>query len=883
MQKNYTPQKYFSVLDEPVLVIAFDEQKNLFNFVFSNIRAQEILQYSESEIRTLSVEALFFKNYIPEIFASAHAACTLEMSLKTKHGSMVKFDIFPNVIPSNDFYYFELICITRSIKDEHISDLQLAHNRFYTMAAHLHEGLTILENRRIVFTNKAVENITGYGAHEILTLTESVEYLAAPDEKSRVKQLLADMQNNPEENHTIDFWIVTKHGQRKFIHNSYSQFITRDGVVQYVVTQDVTLQKRAELVIKQKEKEFVTLAENLNQVVIIFDRELQCLYINKAGAKLLGTEPPLIVERKLNEIHGFAYNYQEIKYSLIQVFSDQQNVNQIISFEANNEVSILECVFIPASFVEGVIDTAFVVMTDITELAEMKNELENLKYRNGLILNDLIDMVWLLDQKFNISYVSPSVERLTGYTVEEYPALSYEQVFEPDGVEMLSALYQNISQGVKTGNVSQLKQAFVITTRQYRKDNSLVWVELVARPLFDKSDNFVGVSGVTRDISKRKVSELALVEAKEKAIEADRLKSAFLANMSHEIRTPMNAIIGFADLLNEGDVEADSKAEYIELINSNSVHLLKLIDDIIDISKIEAGEITVKKVEVSVLSMFKDLLASNNEMLKKLGKFDVELKYSPIDPYIKVLTDPVRLQQILINLISNSIKFTNRGTIEFGMSVHDKNYARFYVSDTGIGMSQEKLIFIFDRFRQVDEHISRKYQGSGLGLSISKQLVELMGGEIWVESIEGQGTTFYFTLPHQWDEEVSVSQVVAASGDEVFNVMIVEDEDTNFQLLKEMLKNKNLRLFRAHDGLEALDIVRDEQLDLILMDIQLPKMDGYEATRRIREILPNLPIIAQTAYANYNDVVKSLEAGCNDFIAKPIKMKKLLTMIDKYL
>lgn len=885
MTISYIPKIYFSKLDEPVVVYELDKERKPKRFVYINARAREVLQFTKDEFYDIEIDSVISLEQLDQLVGQEEQLhnTEFELSFKTAHDSSMKFMVVPNLVRFDNQEYLEIICLTRTIVDDYNSDLQIAHNRFYTMASYLHEGLTILENRRVVYTNKAMELITGYSAKEIHTLTESVEFLAAPDEKKRVRDFLMQMQQYPERRHVMDFWIVTKHGERKNIHNSYSQHSTKNGVIQYILTQDVTQRKRTEMAIVQKENEFNTLADNLQGVITMFNRELECLYINIAGAAIFGKEEIEIVGSKLSDMGLSTDNYQLIRHNLIQVFSSQENAEIEIFINSAKGQQVMHTLFVPANFVEGNIDTAFVLMSEITELVSLRKKIKDIEDRNKLILNDLIDMIWVLDREYKVTYVSPSVEKLTGYTVEEYPQVPFDKVFDADGTEAVNQLFQNISQGVKTGHVSQLKHAHSITAQQTRRDGSMVWVELVARPLFDGQDNFIGISGVTRDISKRKAAESALVMAKEKAIEADRLKSAFLANMSHEIRTPMNAIIGFADLLNEVDIDAESKMEYVELINSNSVRLLSLIDDIIDISKIEAGELTVKQVDVPVLPVFKQLWAVNHETIESMGKADIQLKYSAVSSNLSVIADPVRLKQVFNNLISNSIKFTNTGKIEYGIVVHDKNFARFYVTDTGIGLSEEKLAFIFDRFRQVDEHTNRKYQGSGLGLAISKQLVELMGGALWVESELNVGTTFYFTLPHQWADDDIINQVVEQKEEEIRNVMVVEDEDTNFQLLKEMLKKKNFRIFRAHDGLEALEIAKEEQLDLILMDIQLPKMDGYEATRRIRIDFPYLPIIAQTAYANYSDVVKSLDAGCNDFIAKPIKMKKLLTMVDKYL
>lgn len=875
---RYSPKLYFDYLDEPVIVYELDEKTDSRRIIYSNIRAQKIFQYSEIQFKDKLMTDICFHDCEENIRNIEKSQAELiELKFNTSNGSVVKFPVACQIIES-DSIIVELFCLTNSRTTEKNRDIS---DRFYQMASQLHEGLAILENRRMVFTNKAMEEITGLSAGKVETLVESVEKLAAPEEKTKVRELLARLQQEPEKNHELDFWIVTQDGQRKFIHNSYSMHMVDETVIQYVVTQDITQRKEVEILIEQKEKEFEALAENTPAIIALFNRELNCQYVNQGGAKLLGKEVHELLGKSLKDIGLQEKIYEEFRRVLINNFANQDKDRFNIELEVPDGVKYLNCIVVPETYVNGAKDTALVICEDVTEKRLMELEINQLRNRYRLIINNLIDVIWVLNTEFQLEYISPGIEKLTGYSSKEYIKKTYDDVFDLQGMQAISDVIKNIKQGIKTGQIEQLQHSYTFEAQQKRKDGSMVWVEIIAKPVFEHDNTFVGLSGVTRDISKRKKAEFELVEAKEKAVEADRLKSAFLANMSHEIRTPMNAIIGFTDLLNQEDLESETKDEYVELINSNSTHLLKLIDDIIDISKIEAGELSVSKVKVELNPIFNELEKVHQAALNKKGKGNVKIINNLPNKDLAVVADPMRLQQILTNLVSNSVKFTEEGTIEFGVAVHEQDFIKFYVKDTGLGMSKEKLDYIFDRFRQVEEHTSRKFQGSGLGLAISKQLVELMGGEIWVESKQDEGTTFYFTLPHKWEgktvDKINEEEVV------VNNVLIVEDEDANYQLLKEMLRKRNYRLFRALDGVEAVEIVGEEKLDLVLMDIQLPKMDGYEATRLIKKDFPDLPIIAQTAYANYNDVVKSLDAGCNDFIAKPIKMKKLLALIDKYL
>ncbi len=388
----------------------------------------------------------------------------------------------------------------------------------------------------------------------------------------------------------------------------------------------------------------------------------------------------------------------------------------------------------------------------------------------------------------------------------------------------------------------------------------------------------------------RKNSELELVKAKERAEESDKLKSAFLSNMSHEIRTPMNSIIGFTDLLLTTSVDAEKQSEYLSFINSSSIALLNLINDIIDISKIEAGQLTVSKNATSLPALLNELEQAFREeiVIKKKRSLQLYCSSGCIEKNFNIYTDALRLRQILSNLLSNAIKFTEEGTVSFGFKKL-KDKIQFHVKDTGIGISKDKHHLIFNRFQQVSETSGKNYGGTGLGLSISKNLTELLGGEMWIESEPEKGSVFYFTIPHDDSMQTDIPVIETKTKQKNDNwkdkvILVAEDVDSNFMFLQAALFMKEPQIIRAKDGKEAVDIVKTEKkIDLVLMDMQMPKLSGYEATRKFKEIRPELPIIAQTAYAMENDKEKIIQAGCDDYISKPIKVDDLLQMVGKYL
>lgn len=379
-----------------------------------------------------------------------------------------------------------------------------------------------------------------------------------------------------------------------------------------------------------------------------------------------------------------------------------------------------------------------------------------------------------------------------------------------------------------------------------------------------------------------------LVEAKNKAELSDRLKSAFLANMSHEIRTPMNAIIGFANFLGEAEDEAE-RNECCELIVENGKHLLSLINDIIDISKIEAGLLELNRTDFILNDLMQDIfkmfVADQNVKIK-----DIKLlcKNALSSTESVIIADKKRIKQILINLINNACKFTSSGSVEFGYELQYDDLL-FYVKDTGQGIALDQQKYIFERFMQGALDSTPNLEGSGLGLAISKSFVKLFGGEIWVESEIGVGSVFYFTLPFEKGigstfnhEKIKFEIMDDKWKDKV--ILVVEDVATNYLLVQKLLRKTGANLIWSKNGQEAVDECRNSQnIDLVLMDIRMPIMNGLEATKQIKAINVNLPIIAQTAYAMDGDGERSLLAGCDDYISKPLNINEFMMLIEKYL
>jgi len=392
--------------------------------------------------------------------------------------------------------------------------------------------------------------------------------------------------------------------------------------------------------------------------------------------------------------------------------------------------------------------------------------------------------------------------------------------------------------------------------------------------------------GIIYDITDRKMTEIELRKAKEKAEESDRLKSAFLANMSHEIRTPMNGILGFAQLLKEPKLSGKEQREYIDVIAKSGKRMLNVINDILDIAKIESGlmKMYIKKTNINkqidyLCTFFKPEIVEKGMELESVCTLS--------DSEATIDSDREKIYAILTNLVKNAIKYSDHGKISIGYEKKGK-YLEFFVKDTGLGIAANRHKAIFERFVQADLSDARALQGAGLGLTITKAYIEMLGGEIWLESEEGKGSTFYFTIPYILSADDSMSIKLdrtkeKESGLKNLNILIAEDDEDCILLLQNYLKKYSKVLLTAKDGSEAVAKCRDNpEIDLIMMDIKMPVMDGYDATKEIRKFNKDVIIIAQTAFALAGDMEKSINAGCNEYITKPINRVKLNELILKF-
>ncbi|MBN1119080.1 MAG: PAS domain S-box protein [Bacteroidales bacterium] len=501
------------------------------------------------------------------------------------------------------------------------------------------------------------------------------------------------------------------------------------------------------------------------------------------------------------------------------------------------------------------------VFNDVTQNVQSRFELDK-------IFELSTDLICILDKDGNLKKVNPAFSNILGY----------------DCTDLLDSNLDNYLLKAESGNIrhifkEQLVSGETIEHKQNRfisKDGRVVWLSWTFQPLTEEQSVFA----FGRDITTNKEYEYELIKAKELAEEGDKLKSAFLANMSHEVRTPMNAIIGFATLLDNEDLDAERRKKYIEIIRGRCDDLLRIIDDILDISKIEASQLDINPEPFSIKTFLNEALVIHNQRLEFSEKTSIRFSILPIEGDIMMYTDKQRLMQVLNNLVDNAIKFTLEGSINIGVKQLPNNKVQFSVTDTGIGIPPEKFDLIFQRFRQAEENLSRKFGGNGLGLAICKPLIELMGGKIWLESVVDVGSTFYFTI----EQDLNKEQLEIPETLNNISILIVEDDRHSINYLRILLEQFGTNIIHARSGYEALKILKDgTKFDLIIMDIQLTDINGLELTQAIREFNKEIPIIAETAFAQNADRETCLTAGCNDYITKPIDDEELLALIGKHI
>lgn len=530
-------------------------------------------------------------------------------------------------------------------------------------------------------------------------------------------------------------------------------------------------------------------------------------------------------------------------------------------------------------------DFILAVSRDITERKQAEQNIKESQRLYKLLADNVHDVIWTTDTNLKPVFISPSITNLSGHSPNEALRVLYESVI------LNSPLVDFFLKDPVKNDIQPIHWEIEL----FKKNGASIWIESIASPLWETTGQFSGIIIVTRDITKRKEIMLELELAKEQANKANMAKSEFLANMSHEIRTPMNGVLGTLQLLGLTTLSEEQR-DYVDTALKSGQSLLTIINDILDFSKIEAGKVTIRSEVFSPRELISSLIASFKTVAPD-PKLILSQKVAPDVPET-ILGDQVRYRQVLSNLVGNAIKFTEKGTVHIDLQLGSQSAGTKVqlictVTDTGIGLPDQVGNELFAPFAQVEETFRRKYKGTGLGLSIVKQLVTLMGGSIEIHGRKNEGTKVIFDIVAEVSPEkqpvdkVKAKPKPAASDTKSQHILLAEDDLINQLILRSILEKIGHTVQIVPNGRLALDALHEEHFDFILMDIQMPEMDGFEATRNIRtnenfKKISDIPIIALTAFAMTGDRERCLEAGMNDYLSKPVNIAVLQDMLQQH-
>lgn len=704
-----------------------------------------------------------------------------------------------------------------------------------------------------------------------------------PDEFiAKIKKILNDFDENKLQTHDPDELpeiVVYKEYNETLIRKMEDRMLQSEEAekkIRNYATQlenEIEQRKVANQALKESEEKYRSIFENTSVAILLTEPSGNILSANSFACKLFGmTEEEICKAGREGLIDVSSPNLTSLLEERRRTGQAKGELTFIKSDGSRFQAEVSSVIFLDK---EGRERTSMV----IRDLTEQKQAEEALKESQQLYKNlTQISPVGIFRTNLdgNITYVNPRWSELTGLSFEDAKDQSWINAVHPDDRQ---SLIENWNENVK------MQQSSFAEYRFLKPDGSIVWVVRNAVP--EVIDSTVkGFIGTITDITELKLVEKQLLIAKEKAEESDRLKTAFLHNVSHEIRTPMNAIIGFSGFLNNPDLSFEKRNFFTDIIVQSCNQLLLIISDIISIATIEAGQVKIQEEKVNLNSILNLLYKQFIPKAREKHIF-MSLKADLPDNEADITTDGTKLNEILSNLIGNALKFTKEGFVNFGYNVKE-SFLEFYIEDSGIGIPLEMHEEIFKRFRQI-EIKDAQFGGSGLGLSISKAHVELLGGKIWLTSEPEKGTVFYFTIPYKKTNINALTEKLYASDNPIEiekprTLLVAEDEDYNFMLIKEILSDANFTIIRAINGVEAVEICKSNpDIHLVIMDIKMPLMDGYEATKQIKELRPNLIVIAQTAYSTDIDKNKAIACGCSDFISKPFKEEQLLSKVKEQL
>jgi PAS domain S-box-containing protein len=850
------------------MIITFD-LKGTLTYVSPVVKTMS--GYSAEEIMGMGFMEFIAPEYIEMTMANFKKGISgediplYEVELIAKSGNRIPVELHVSSLLDGNGKPIGRLAVVRDITDRKKAEkaLRESEERLATFSEITTEGIVIHQDGIALDANQTFLDMTGYTLDE-LKQENIILLLIKPEFQELTMQNAMKPSADP-----YDVIMVRKDGKEVPVEITGIDFIDKNGEkVRAVVGRDITQRKKMEEKLRESEMKYRSLAEASMDLIITYDLAGRITYVNPAGKLFFGYEPEEVVGTIFTD-----YVDPADFAAVVENFQKGKAGGQIPLYEIGLVIKGGKKVRVevnPTSIynTEGKVIGRMAIVRDVSKRKTIE---KNILLRDKA-LNAAANAIVITRADGVIEWINQAFTELSGYGIQESIGKNMRELVGSGKQD--DAFYEHLEATLKAGKV--WKGEFV----DQHKDGHLYEVEEVITPVLGADGNVEYQIGIMTDIRARKAAERELMAAKEAAEESSRLKSAFLANMNHEIRTPMNAIMGFSGLMLEGSVK--EKEEYAQIVNNSAGQLMKLIDDVIYLSRLQSEKLPVQESAFSPNSVVKEVGAMFDlpEIRRKL---EVKTELPEKNTGQLWLADVDKIKQVLTNFSSNAIKYTRKGYVKLGYKLEDDCIV-FFVEDTGMGIPEKEQSHIFEAFYRGHNAESSAIRGTGLGLNIAKELVELMGGEIGLKSTVGVGTRFYFRIPLKKakKEKAMVSKLRTDSKKwEDLTVLVAEDDPTNYLYLEVLLKKRVARIDWAKNGLEAVDMVKENHYDLVLMDIKMPIMTGDQATRNIKKIVPHLPVIAITAYATQEEKVFALEAGCDAYLSKPLDRKALYKTIDQ--
>ncbi len=894
--------KYRQLFETASDAIYFIDEKG--TIVDTNQGASKMLEKTREEIIGSKIDTvdpkfpvrdfLDFWGKIPfegrQIFETTH---------QTKNGHLIPVEISGKKFQlDGQTYYYG---IARNITERVLIRKELKENesKFRSVFEHANIGIAMADPKgNIADANDEFVRLLCYSKEELLEM--NFADFTHPDDLNKEKSLINQLVNKEIPGYRIEKRYINKHGDILWVDIAVTNRLNSKGEndMSIGMIMDITSKKKFEENLAESEEKYRVLAETAKQIIIVHKLNGEITYINEYGANFIDTTKENIIGQNINHFIT-REEVEEQKHRIKEFMDGKIAVHQFVMEFVNSrsETRYLELVGSPIKK-GNQIDSILILAYDVTERIEAEKALKARESLFNNVLSTIPDMVSIHNADLNIIF-----SNWNGFgAVPKEKRKLYTKCYKT---------YRGYNQVCPDCQAKTVLE----TKKPYHSEVKLPderWFDIRVLPIPNEEHQYTMFVEWVRDITDMKRSEVSLKEkneeyesvneeliqankeltiAKTKAEESDQLKTEFLNNMSHEIRTPLNGIIGFTQMLDRQNITHEKRKYFSKIIQNSSDQLMKIIDDILEISRLETKQMELYEEEFCLNDVLMNLYSVFNVKSQE-KKVPVYIKKSLTDDQSRILNDRAKLDKILSNLIDNALKYTDDGFIEIGYEIKQE-YLEIYVKDTGIGISPENKDIIFERFSQEEKEISRKHDGLGLGLSISKGNALLLGGNITFTSQKGRGTTFFVSIPYK--SSIGMKKTIddipenkqSNNNSAEYTILVAEDEEINYLFLEELFEDEpgmSYKMLHAKNGQEAVDICKEhDNIDMILMDIKMPVMNGLEASQKIKSFRPELPIIAQTAYHTESDRKLALDAGCVAFLSKPVQSDELFRLVRKLL